>query len=316
MNKTLVNPLFEVGKDLIKPAVFEKTNTATRPTVNEESDKLITPAVFVERPLIKPAVFEGIKANADNIDHESEEKNVVESSPTPNYKVLEFLNKEHLPTHFLKVLRPSLENSIGPAEMLKNVLPEFIFEKATNNYFVWNSMYWEKTSEEELKKFLISTLDNSIKIHIENNTISDYLVKTGNSSSYNGIFKTLAIQNSVSSKKINSAEDVLCLKNGIFSFHDFTLHPFKLYKNNYLTSQINYNYDPNAFSKTLNYFLHSIMGDEENVLFLQKILGYALLGQPDLQIAFILEGSGSNGKSTLISAIQHLLKDLTGVLPV
>ena len=114
----------------------------------------------------------------------------------------------------------------------------------------------------------------------------------------------------------NQNENLLCLANCIFSFADFQVHNFSEFKLHYITSAINCNLNLNARSDILNHFLCSIMVDKENVEFLQTIFGYALMGNPIHQIGFLLEGSGSNGKSTLLDAIDHLLDDLMGSLPV
>lgn len=58
------------------------------------------------------------------------------------------------------------------------------------------------------------------------------------------------------------------------------------------------------------------MGDYENVRYLQQIFGYDIIGNPTQQKAFILEGSGSNGKSTLLGALHNLLGDFIISIPV
>jgi len=54
-------------------------------------------------------------------------------------------------------------------------------------------------------------------------------------------------------------------------------------------------------------FLHSIMdGDDEKVEFLQQLAGSALIGNPKDKL-FVLQGSGSNGKSTFVTMLNRIL---------
>ena len=53
--------------------------------------------------------------------------------------------------------------------------------------------------------------------------------------------------------------------------------------------------------------------DTKLISFVQRLLGYALLGEPREQIFPIFWGSGGNGKSTLCSAIEHVCGPLGGV---
>ena len=58
-------------------------------------------------------------------------------------------------------------------------------------------------------------------------------------------------------------------------------------------------------------------GDSDKADFLQRALGYSLLGMANEECMFILHGKTTrNGKSTMLSAIHHLLGDYASVSPV
>lgn len=50
-------------------------------------------------------------------------------------------------------------------------------------------------------------------------------------------------------------------------------------------------------------------GDESLIRFFQKQVGYALTGNPTLEVMNLLYGNGSNGKSTLVNTLQRLFGD-------
>ena len=58
-------------------------------------------------------------------------------------------------------------------------------------------------------------------------------------------------------------------------------------------------------------------GDREKADYLQRALGYSILGTGREECMFILHGKSTrNGKSTLLDALQHLLGDYAAVAPV
>ena len=69
-------------------------------------------------------------------------------------------------------------------------------------------------------------------------------------------------------------------------------------------------YDKNAKCPTWEMFLMQIFNNDLDLIhFVQKALGYTLSGDISEQCMFILFGSGSNGKSTLLNVIQNLFGD-------
>jgi putative DNA primase/helicase len=70
---------------------------------------------------------------------------------------------------------------------------------------------------------------------------------------------------------------------------------------------VNYNKDYQN-NKTIMNFLNSLMcNNQENLKYLQKILGYCLTGSTEGRSYFIFYGKGSNGKSLLLSLLDKVL---------
>jgi putative DNA primase/helicase len=68
-------------------------------------------------------------------------------------------------------------------------------------------------------------------------------------------------------------------------------------------------FDPTAEAPHFHAFLAQILPDEEVRRFLQKLYGYALVGEQREAILPILHGSGSNGKSTLMRTVMAAFGD-------
>jgi len=69
-------------------------------------------------------------------------------------------------------------------------------------------------------------------------------------------------------------------------------------------------YDPAARCPRFEAFLRRIFaGDKELIGFMQRALGYSLIGEIREHVFFILHGTGANGKSTLVETIRRTLGD-------
>lgn len=98
------------------------------------------------------------------------------------------------------------------------------------------------------------------------------------------------------------------VSNGVLDLRTGTLHGNQ--RRDYITKQTLVQFDPAATCPRWLTFLDQIMcGDQEQVEFLQKAIGYSLTGDTGEQCLFLLHGNGSNGKSTLLNVVKHLLGD-------
>ena len=99
---------------------------------------------------------------------------------------------------------------------------------------------------------------------------------------------------------LNMINGTLDLKTGQLKPHD---------KSQFITRLCNYNYDPKAkcptWLKTLDLAFN---GNKELIKYFQRAVGYSISGDTSEQCFFICWGSeGSNGKSTMLEALQRIL---------
>jgi len=70
------------------------------------------------------------------------------------------------------------------------------------------------------------------------------------------------------------------------------------------------NYNPQAHSDLWEHFLHHAMKENSELIsFLQRAVGYTLIGQNREEVMFFVHGPGATGKSTFLGAIQSALGD-------
>lgn len=111
----------------------------------------------------------------------------------------------------------------------------------------------------------------------------------------------------VSAFNFKPVTNKLNLNNGIL---DLTSHQLIPHSNEYLFKyKIPIDYDPTAKCEAWQDFLnHVFSGDKTLALTAQKIFGYILMGgEPFMHKAFVLYGTGRNGKSTFLSVLKKLL---------
>ena len=109
---------------------------------------------------------------------------------------------------------------------------------------------------------------------------------------------------------INCLNGTYDLKNMVFREHDW---------HDYLTMQTNFEYTvQSVHCLRWERFVDEVTcGDKDKADYLQRALGYSILGSSKEACMFILHGKSTrNGKSTLLGAIQHLLGDYATVSPV
>jgi putative DNA primase/helicase len=83
-----------------------------------------------------------------------------------------------------------------------------------------------------------------------------------------------------------------------------------------ITKTCGVDYSPAAGCDQWLSFVDTIMGGDAELLeFMHSLAGYLLTGQRGEHVLPIFYGSGANGKSTLVGALQHVLGDYAGTAP-
>ena len=108
-----------------------------------------------------------------------------------------------------------------------------------------------------------------------------------------------------------------CL-NGTYDLERMEFHEHNW--EDFITLQTNFNYtqQEDVTCQRWETFIREVtQGDKDKADYLQRALGYSILGTSKEECMFILHGKTTrNGKSTLLNAIEHLLGDYSSVAPV
>lgn len=108
------------------------------------------------------------------------------------------------------------------------------------------------------------------------------------------------------SEDVMMQENLIAFRNGILNIKTDELIPFS--PEYIVTNKIPWDYNPNAYDELMDSTLNKIScNDHEIRALLEECAGYCLYRKNKLQKAFILTGSGSNGKSTFLEALKCML---------
>ena len=112
------------------------------------------------------------------------------------------------------------------------------------------------------------------------------------------------IKRSVRQQSVSSNEHLICFLNGVLNIKTKEFVPHN--PNNIFFSQIPILYNDKISCPKIKKFLQEIV-NEQDVLVLEELAGYCLLRGLPVQKAFMLVGSGANGKSTFINLLRNFL---------
>lgn len=99
---------------------------------------------------------------------------------------------------------------------------------------------------------------------------------------------------------------IIAFRNGLFDIRDNTFMPFS--PEYVITNKIDWDFNENAYWESTDEVLNNIAcNDPEIRSLLEELIGYCLFRRNELGKAFILTGSGSNGKSTFLNMLKTML---------
>ena len=120
--------------------------------------------------------------------------------------------------------------------------------------------------------------------------------------------KFIMLRTKVGNEVVNTNPYIVNLKNTRLDVRtgellDFTPEEFE-------TNRLPVNYTPNAYSEDLEKMLRKVFCNDEKVIELfEEMVGYCLIRHCRYHKAFMLYGSGSNGKSTILGLLKAFLGD-------
>lgn len=145
--------------------------------------------------------------------------------------------------------------------------------------------------------------------------VVDFAVSTSGHGKLTSMLKLAAADVAVAVDELDKNPWLLNCPNGTVDLRTGKLRPHR--REDLITTLCPTNYNPEAGSYNWDQFLGSVFGGhDQTIAFLQRFAGYCLTGDVSEQVMVVAYGVGSNGKSTLLNALQTTLgTDYTSAAP-
>jgi putative DNA primase/helicase len=124
-----------------------------------------------------------------------------------------------------------------------------------------------------------------------------------------GMVKLFGIEQGISigPDEFDRARNVITVGNGVLNPETRELTDFD--PGLMLTKRLGANYDPTATAPKFEKFIESVLPDPAMRDYVQRALGYTLLGENDQRAMFIIEGKSGTGKSQFLNIFTRLFGD-------
>lgn len=202
-----------------------------------------------------------------------------------------------------------LSDGTNTDEFIRITSNSFAWVPDWDTWVEWNGTYWKRGADLEVmrKVRLVSDeLWREFRDSPDFKELRNWAKESDGLSRQRNIERWARYRLDVSSHKLDQHPYLLACKNGVVDLRTATLR--QGVRQEYLTRGVEWNFSPEAECPIFEQFLEDIMlGDEEMIEYLWRVLGYCITGETSARAFFILYGTGKNGKSTFARALQTLL---------
>ena len=187
-----------------------------------------------------------------------------------------------------------------------------------DSWFIWTGVYWRRSAAVELEFFARLTIEALAEelLAIDPNNSGEqaafgrFFAESQRVSMVSAMVRLARAspQVCVSVTDLDKYSHLLGVANGVVNLLTGTLHESN--PENRITMSTAVAYNPEAkcplFEQTVS---DVFFGKEDEISFFKRLIGYSIMGNPNLTLMAIPFGSGSNGKSTILGAIRDVLGD-------
>jgi putative DNA primase/helicase len=173
--------------------------------------------------------------------------------------------------------------------------------KNNNFIYLYNGHYWTEIEKESIEIFLGEAAE---LMGVPKFTAKHYLFREK-------LFKQFLSTAFLPAPEVIEENVLINLQNGTFQVHtqEIRLRPFD--PSDFLTYQLQFEYDPYAKAPLFQAYLDRVLPDVESQKVLAEYLGYVFIKHQSkalkLEKVLILYGSGANGKSVFFEVVSALL---------
>ena len=185
-----------------------------------------------------------------------------------------------------------------PSNLADNLMSEYDFICSLGELFIYQGGVYRPIGIEFIKNQCREKLQQASRINRVNEVIAH-----------------IQDMRYIDADKLNTYKHLINLENGMYDIkNDKLLSHSKEY---FSTVRIPVKYDPSVSYANISDWLSSTLADPECIQLACELFGYCLIPDTSMSKAFMLVGSGANGKSTFLTVLENFIgKDNISKVPL
>ena len=199
---------------------------------------------------------------------------------------------------------PRFDDLANSQRFLQLIGDEMLYCAESKKWLIWQGSHWEVDREDFVfdyaAEFARSLYDDATDSAGYKNA-----QRANNRSGFNAFLELAQRKQMVTIDSFDNQPRLLNCTNGTLDLETGGLRPHD--KNDRITRRVNCEYDADARSDAFTKFINRIQPDPSIRAFLQRSIGYSLLGNVRERSFWILYGTGNNGKSIFTNLFNNLL---------
>ena len=169
--------------------------------------------------------------------------------------------------------------------------------KKDNIIFLYNGTYWEELSKEAFQFFLGNV---ALKMGVNKYDAKIHTFKEE-------LFKQFLTEGYLEKPTIGKNDILINLENGTFEIKGKSKKLREFRREDFLTHQLPFEYDPKAKAPIFRKYLNEVLPDIDKQKVLAEFIGYIFTKGLKYERALVLYGTGANGKSVFFEVLCALL---------
>ena len=211
----------------------------------------------------------------------------------------------------------SLDDKGNARRLMDRIRGRFHYLSEEKAVLTWNGRKWAPDKTNSLQHEFNLMADEQLEKAQQrgDEVATKFWQRCANMPRVNGCLGQLQSQPGwvITHEELDQDQGLLNLHNGTYNLKTHELAPHD--RTRYMTKATSVSYDPTATCPNFEAFMERTVPDPQMRSYVQRALGYSLLGEADQRSLFLICGPSGTGKSTLMTTIEMLFGDYGTTAP-
>lgn len=219
---------------------------------------------------------------------------------------IELLAADIATSRTVRLSDPNALTEVANAQRFLELNSEnIVFVSETGAWYVWDGRRWKPDSFRTVFQMAVTYAESLHEVLPFNSESLRFIKRTNSKAGLDALIRIAQNLHNCSISAFDTNPYHLNFLNGTLDLRTGELHDH--YREVKITRLINCKYVPNADCSFFDTFLKTIQPDMRMRKYIQRVVGYAMLGHVPERAFFVFHGSGNNGKSVFTNLLLELM---------